>query len=303
MNDPSEWRLSTPWNNIPFRVVSRQGVFSPEEASATERYIIPANRLLDFVLEGFPLPLQFGNSLIYPQPHTLPGLGTMRPMRIKWKAQVDGKPVDPFGSDPDAPDGTYGENVIVDVEFATSPENDEEQDPNDPFTFLEASINASGVFLAAPIGNTAKWVDPDSGDKVNIQQMNIPYAVPEYMVEWSVKWPRIPFSFWSDEIMDRLRDKLGHVNDDSMSFFHDAPANTVLFLGFSANQSFTWRPGKSGQPPMNLSMSFQEKNFKDKDGVQVTHQHFYKPGIGWRELLIDDENVYPSADLGGIWEA
>ena len=103
--------------------------------------------------------------------------------------------------------------------------------------------------------------------------------------------------------MGRLREKLGKVNDAAVPVFHDAPADTILFLGFSVSTSYTWRSGKTGQAPITLSMNFLEKNFTSSGGVDVTHQYLWRPNWGWRKLKIDGDYIYAQADLTEIWRA
>ena len=108
MEDVSEWRLSTA-GGIPYKLVSRSGSFSYEDSSATEEYIIQASDVLNFALEAFPEPIVIGSNLTYaPQP-TMPGMGSLIPKRLSWKAFIDGMPIDPFGSDPGT--DNYGDFV------------------------------------------------------------------------------------------------------------------------------------------------------------------------------------------------
>lgn len=343
MEDPSSWRLTTS-GGIPYRVVERGGSFSYDEAGASEQYIIRASDLLAFVMDAFPEPFVLMGTLFYPQQPVIPGLGTLVPKRIGWKQFVDGLPVDPFGADWAAPTGTYQDYVVVTVEYGGSPTNDQEPDSSDPFTFLEVSANASGVFLNSPLEGKATWVVPSwnatqsvedaltneitVSEKENdeVQEPNVPHTVTETQVDWSVRWPSIPFTFWNGTMMGRLRSKLGKVNSLAMPLLHGAPPETILFLGYSASTSFTWRQGKAGKNPVNLEMHFLEKNFvaeetvttaigwhdhgdgpvygeqQETHEVQVTHQHVWRPNFGWRKLMIDGSYLYSTTDLNKIWE-
>jgi hypothetical protein len=315
MQPSSEWRLRTA-GGIPIRILGRTGGFDRENASASEEYIIPANRLYSFALECLPRPYVVADgSLRYPRTRPLPGLPTLVTKSIKWEGFTDGVPVDPFGSDSGAPDGTYQEYIKVSIEYETVPNNDEE-DSDDPQTYLEISANASGTFLASPIRGTAKWDlgpwEPSHGlgnypvgggnTTIDVTEIDVPQTVRQPEVEWSVRWPQIPYEYWTDELVARLRSKLGKVNEDEMSLFHDAPAETVMFLSWSMKQSFTWRDGEAGKSPVEVDMRFLEKNFEDSHGEQVTHNHVYRPGWGWTTLLIDGQKMYATTNLDAIFK-
>jgi len=334
MEDTSQWRLQTS-SGIPYRLVNRSGSFSYEGAEASEVYIIAASDLLSFVTTAFPEPYAMLGTLYYPQQPVMPGLGTLVPTNMTWKPHVDGLPCDPFGADTGAPSGTYQDYIEVTIDYGLTPSNDQQPEPNDPFTFLEVSANASGVFLSSPLDGANKgraWELPDwvvEGDHITggessvIHESNIPFTVTETQVEWTIRWPSIPFSFWSNYLMARLREKLGTVNSSPMGILHNAPMDTILFLSYSASTSFTWRAGRTGQNPIQLQMNFLEKNFQTEedynsagtllDGspapddisthtVDVTHQHMWRPTYGWRKLQLNGKDLYRQTDLNKIWE-
>ena len=311
MKPASEWRLHTR-GGIPLTVLSRSGGFSKEEATATEQYLIPAQYLLAFALESLPRPITFLGSLIYPACRRLPGLASMVTKSIRWEPFDTSLPVDPFNSDAAADDKTYGEFVKVTIEYATNPNNDDdESDPDDPQTFLEVSANASGSFLAVPTRGNAKWDlgpwDPTRGlshygeTTEPVTEVDIPQTVIQCEVEWSVRWPQIPYDFLTNELVARLRGKMGKVNSGKMELFHDAPPETIMFISWSMKQSHTWREGEVGRSPVELDMRFLEKNFVDEDGTQVTHQHVYRPGWGWMVMLVDDKKLYATTNLDQIF--
>jgi len=336
MEDAGSWRLANSIG-IPFRVVSRNGDFSYEGATAKEEYIIRASDLLTMAQYGFPEPTVWAGTLMYPQQPVMPGIGTLVPKKITWDSLEPGKPCDPFNSDPSAPNGTYCDYIKLGVHYGVAPENDQPPDSNDPFTFLEVNANASGVFINSPLQGKAEWElqtwsEPYtvtqtsfgggttpivSGESTEVNEPNIPHTVTETQVEWSVRWPQIPFSFWSGTLMGRLRSKLGRVNENTMSLLHNAPAETVLFLSYSASASYTWRAGKAGLSPIQLTMNFLEKNFEASENyteyaesgaipnqtgtVNVTHQHIWRPNYGWRKLKIGGNYLYATANLNQIW--
>jgi hypothetical protein len=99
----------------------------------------------------------------------------------------------------------------------------------------------------------------------------------------------------------------GQVNNADMTVLHDAPKETVLFLTWSLDQQFTWRDGYAGASPVTLSLKFIEKNFQGFSGessghkVQVTHNHLWRPNVGWRRPLVNGEPLYEQADLNSIF--
>ena len=148
----------------------------------------------------------------------------------------------------------------------------------------------------------AKWED-SSGTKTAVTEVNVPATVTQPEVEWSVNWKQIPFSFFNNTVLARLRSKLGTLNNGTMVTTYNSPVETVLFVGWSMSQQFTWRTGFSGQPPVALSFKFLEKNFTSPEGIQVTHNHFYRPGVGWRKLLVDGtRSVYSTSNLDQIFK-
>ncbi len=326
MEDSSQWRLTTS-NGIPYRCVRRGGSFSYEGAVASEEYIINASDLLAFVNFAFPEPYAVGGRLFYPQQPVMPGLGTLVPKSISWKEHVSGLPTDPFVSDSYAPAGTYGDHLLVTVKYGVAPENDSEVDPSDPFTFLQVRANASGVFLNSPNEGKATWTVPNwspapstrtlsdgssiaiDGEDNEVVMPNIPHTVVETQVEWSVKWPEIPWTFWTGEVMSRLRNALGKVNSTQMPLFQNAPTDTILFMGYQASAEYTWRAGRTGMSPITMNMTFLEKGFdheeKDPDDntqtVSVTHQHIWRPNWGWRRLKINGADLFAQSNLNNIW--
>ena len=110
----------------------------------------------------------------------------------------------------------------------------------------------------------------------------------------------LKYNFFNDILAARLRSNINKVNNAAMPLFHNAPAETILFLGFSQRQQYTWRVGHSGKSPIELNMKFLEKNFQ-ADGVQITHNHFWRPGVGWRILFFDGEKSFETANLSAIY--
>jgi hypothetical protein len=300
--DPNQWRLSTP-NGIPYKALELSGQFGAEDASATEVVLIQASQLLAFAEEMFPQTYISTGTIIRPRRRALPGMAPLVAKTFRWEAHTDGRPVDPFGGDSDAPADTYEQFLKLTIEYGTSSSNDEEENPDDPRTFLEISSNAGGVFLAVKPVN-ATWVGiGDEPASSPVREQKVPQTQTEPQTEWSVRWSQIDPDFFDETLIARLRDKLGKVNQGEMTTLYDAPAETILFAGYTLREQYTWREGATGASPVAIDMKFVEKNLKtaDPNGFQVTHNHVYRPGFGYRRLLVDGDPLYATTDLDNIF--
>lgn len=321
--DVSTWRLVTPWGT-PYRYLEGStGEISLESASAQLSYIIRASDLMNFAAEAFPLVTTIGGGLVYPSRVRLPGAPALAAQRMTWKAHTPGRPIDPFGGDPLAPADTYEPFLEVTIQFATVPENDQEPDGGNPRTFLEVSSSTSAEFLTGNVRGTASepavWEDPmfpgspGAVADFEVREIDVMERVTEVTTEWNVKWPQIPFDWFEDTLLPKLRAAAGKVNSTVMELFHDAPAETILYLGNSLDEEYTWRAGYAGRSPLSLTLRFLEKNFEAAEpGTlvmhQVTHNHEFRPGHGWRRLYLNvagappvGNPIYASADLNDIF--
>jgi len=241
----------------------------------------------------------------------------MQSVRIAWESWDDGVPIDPFGSDPTAPDGTYYDFARVIVDYSTQSNTGGSgggnPDPNDPFTFLEVSVVGGGNYIYTPSRGSLTWKGEGSEENTEIRERDVPISIRQPEVEWVIRWSQLPFSFFNLTLIERLRANLGRVNSEPFKVIFNAPAETILFTGWSMQQQFTWRSGLNGQPPLQLELRFAEKNFISNEGVQVTHNHFYRPSgttdpvtkAGWRKVLVStsagNKYVYEAADLNLIF--
>jgi len=332
MEDPSEWRLMTP-GGIRHRLVSQHGSFQEEDATWIMTIIIQASDLANFITEAFPTPT-FGTSIFYPRRFYPYGLPALRAKRVSVKGNTDGRPIDPFSADAQAPSGTYEPFLKVTIEFTTCPENDQPEADN-PFTFLDIRAQASGEYLTSEVsGDHVRWQD-EEGDTESPTEQDTPLEqkVPSVEIEWSCKWKQIPFDWFRDTLIPRMRSLIGKVNNANMVLFHNAPPETILFDSWSMTYQYTWREGYPGKSPVSLDMKFIEKNFEgeynpiepeiDSDEmseysgsessqsessqsetftVQVTHNHIWRPNCGWQRLLINGNPIYQQADLASLFE-
>jgi len=328
MEDSTLWRQRSS-AGLPYRTLEgASGSVNYDSGSITEKYLIVATDLLAWLNAGFPTITAPSGVIYYPEQPAIPGLGTLVPTNISFDAFDSSLPVDPFGADSGAPDGTYGKFMVLTVQYGNHPANGSQPDNNNPYTFLNISSNASGVFLNSPLEKGALWETipgfskpyskielpggvVEFGESTVVDNQNIPHGVIEPQVEWTVTWPSIPFTYFRDILMPRLRARLGYVNSTPMQVLFYAPAETILFMSYSASASWTWKSGFVGEPPMSLSMKFIEKNFITTVGpaatggatadLQVTHNHLYRPNIGYRRLKVNGNCMYATADMNTIW--
>lgn len=320
-DDPSQWRLHSLYGDVPIKFLDVDGEFSNEEGSVNFKALIPPNRIKDFLVQTFPPPIQIGNITV-PQAAGLPGLPALSARKVSFKAFDNGKPVDPFMFDPEAPRGTYGELIEVTVVYGQN--RIQQPNPSDPFTFLEIEGNVTGEFLhtTAPKGRWKKATrdpkdPPDDktpgadnaplnpripGNTEPVANPTVPINVLVPKTEWTVKWNQIPFQYFNDTLMYRLRWCLGRVNSAIMPVLFSAEPETILFLGFNYKQQYTWREGYINRPPINVEMKFEEKRVV-WNGVAVGHNHFWRPGVGWEYLFIDGVSTptYAARDMNALF--
>lgn len=308
IENPSEWRLSTV-GGIPYKQLEMSGEFAMEGGSVSRSVLIPSNNLFAFLVELFPPPEQIGNVIIQ-RVTTLEGFPSIGVERVRFRQHDSGVPIDPFGFDPNAPAGTYYPAVRCDIEYGPLKQND--GDENDPTTFLEISANATGEFLHTNAPR-AKWqpeTNPDSEDgvadpdtdetdegaenptKEDVEENrdpNIPITITVPTTEWNVRWSQIPYEFFRDVLIHRLRYILGRVNSNVVPYLFNASPETLLFAGYSYSQQVTWREGNTNTPPAKVEMKFVEKRVV-WNGVIIGHNHYWRPGVGWQRLLFDGSN-------------
>lgn len=314
LDDPTQWRLSTQ-NGIKFKTKSMDGEFGFDAASVDFNVLVRSDQLVDFILEVFPPPLIVGNIEI-PQTTTLPGLPGLGIQKLTFKSFDDNLPIDPFGGDPNPPPKTYFPVVELVITYGSTKTG---QDPNDPFTWLEITSTATGEFLYSSVAK-AKWApetnstladgddedpnnnatDPNtdelSGGESNdtirgplepTKNPTIPFTVTVPQTEWTLKWPRIPYEYFRDVLIHRLRAVMGRVNDARFPLLFNAAPETLLFAGWQYNQINTWRDGFTNIPPVSIAMKIVEKRIS-YNGIIIGHNHNWRPGKGWQRLLTSE---------------
>jgi len=311
-NNPEQWRLVL--NGTPVKFMGVTGSFSAESGKVDATYLIKPYDMINFLIATFPPPIEIG-SITVPQSSQLPGLPGLAATDVSFKALDDGRPIDPFGFDPTAPSGTYGEFVEVTVTYGLN--KLQEPDSNDPTTFLEVSCDSKSDFIAAipaasgggviqpetpaesaggeniekvPDKTTKKPQDPNIKSETvePVESKDVMYKVRVTMTEWTLKWSQISYVYFNTVLLARLRWAEGHVNSLPMPLFGFNEPETMLLDSFRMTQQFSWRNGFVSAPPCTVEMKLVEKRFIWR-GIVVTHNHLWVPGVGWSYYLIGGE--------------
>ncbi len=324
IDHPELWRLHSNNGIVPLKYLGIEGEFTAESATVTMKTLVHTDYLVAFMNETFPPPERVGNLLV-PKSNPLPGLNALVATKASFRTFDDQKPSDPFHFDPSAPEGTYNELIEVTVEYGR---NKLQAPTTDPITFLEISCQAKGEYIAMlAAGGASKIQGETNTQQAKIEAKiapggnNAPLPVntripaekaplrtgdPEYKVtvpltEWTVKWPSIPFEYFRDVLIYRLRWALGRINSDVLPFLFYAEPETVLLEGYNMTQQFTWKDGGIDKPPCNVEMKFTEKRVVWK-GLICGHNHLWVPGTGWKYYLLNGTDpLYESIEMGGMF--
>lgn len=307
--NPDDWPDKTK-GGIPYRVLSRSGSAERDEETATEVYIIPANRLDEFLSESFPDPVDEGLVAIY-NPRAYPGVpgdvigatssgfrpDTYRTRRVSWREFIPQLPIDPFSVD--AIGAGHGELVEVTIEYSDAIRT---QTKGDPESYIHLAINSAGEYIHGefPEGFWGSATDP-----IKEADFAAPIVVPE--IEYTLEFlSPIPQKLWVARYMPDLRIYLGRVNDRVDIYLYNAPQETLMLSGWEAEEQ------QRNKRDVNLTVKVWEKNRKffdpalvgpDSDGlVQVTHNMFWRPGIGWIDVHAKHgQKVYSTANISHLW--
>jgi len=325
MQDPGDWLLTSP-GGIKHKLIRQWGEFGREDASWKMEICIQSHDLQAFVEECFPVPTVVGPLIVYDRRFYPAGLPSLECKRLSVEGFVSGRPIDPFSAGvafyaPEVYADTYEPFLRVTIDFGTSPTNDTQVNPNNPFTFLEIVASESGEFLSHEVNQEdVEWEDDDGETEVpNEKDVDLHQTVTATEVEWTCTWAQIPFTFFHTILKQRMHAAMGKISNDVLSIFGNAPAETILFLGYQKRYEYTWRQGSAGTSPVQVTMRFLEKNFEGRQksasgtsessqsgalswqDVQVTHNHIWRPNRGWQRLLVDGDPIYQQHDMLSIF--
>lgn len=270
-----------------------------ESVTATTTILIRSRDLKPFHKEAFPPPIFLFEVSRRLTNTRLPGAPWMVMESFTSRPHNPDLPGDPFeGHKEDSitiegeddgefnqadPPGTPGESghpysEFYEVVITYSSQfhaDDNDEDPNDPETFIEVQKTGGGQFLSVPPVNTStneesvpdspgaadtvkradgtKVREGDTADKTNpSQQMGIVMTIPT--IEYTFTWPLVinpPF-----RLMDLA---LGKVNGTFMSIFDNAPLETVLFMGYNAKRKYIWDGATGRAQPYEIQYKFSRR--------------------------------------------
>ena len=311
-DDPSTWRLTTN-TGIKYRRLSHEGTMSYDAIGASEEYLIQTSDLEKFLRDFIPAPKLVNGIPIYSY-YKMPGTVSITPSSINWKSWRPGIPIDPFGADPGARDGTYSDLTHVTVKYDDSADKpgdntSETPDPSDPTTFLEISGSASGEFLHVPSTNNSYWLD--GANREQNSSMNVPSTIIIPQTEWTLTWPRVTNRYFAEVFINRLRSIMGKVNQGPYSLLFNASAETLLFVGWSMTEErqFLFDSERGNleiqKNPVKLDLKILEKRIPLAGGGFGGHQHFWRPDARkWQKLLKSDsanDFVYETYDYNTLF--
>ena len=279
-------------------------------STTTEVYHLRSKDLEKFFFLSFPPPVIAHGSINYlPARRRMPGALGMVTTGINAVPLSSDKPGDPLGVDEDAEDGTYNDTYKVTITYETLKEFD--NDPNDPESFLEISLTGGGQFISVPPGkmeieandvndlamtsSTANG-DPPAGG-VLPPEPNRDRVVPILKVvptlEWQLKWKHAINPNW-----DVIIANLGRVNNDSIPLFRNPPKETLLYMGFSASQSYLWNGSRASVQPWTINYKFSQR-LVTKGTHVIGWQHVYSPhkGIWVKVRAPDGGRLYETMSL------
>ena len=294
-----EWNLRTP-KGIPYKLMEGfpKGSFEEDDCEITEEILIESDRLGDFIEESFnDLSLVYpgGSWSLYDPGRRFEGTSWFPTKKVSFEPFPPGKPglfnITSGGE-------TYTNFLKLTIVYGTGKTTDNKSD------MLEVTGNATGEFLLVPTKSNMYWVDKNHPAK----GLNVPVTQIIPGIEWSVKYKRIEWSRFNS-VLTLCRYLMGTVNSYPMPQFNYAPAETILFVGFSWTHRYSWR---SSLPVTELELKLIEKNFTVPDpmspqnpslGLSVNHNMFLNPdGCVWQTLYREDgSKIYKAFDLNQLF--
>lgn len=305
-DNPASWRRQTA-GGIPYLLRNGFPTMSVDEqgAKAVEEYVIRASDIEGFTSESLPAPIVFLGSVIRPPRRHMPGASILRTKTLSYKPLTATRPGDPTSYDSGAPTNTYDDYYIVTINYETQTQDstDDEENPNDPTTFLEHSVTTGGQHMSVP-PNKCETTDADlatagPGNAEPHVDAFGPIVKTIPTIEHALKWKSVTNPPWST-----IRDLLGHVNNATLSLFFDAPHGTVMFMGVSGTQAYLWNGFSTGVQPWELTFKFSERHIRE-NGSSYGWNWVYVPKHGtWRKLLrANGETLYEESDFLQLFQA
>lgn len=257
--------------------------------SATEVYLIDPRNLDALLAEIMPEPAIVDGEVVLTPRFFMPGTTYFAMDSLSFNPQGPGKPCDPFGADPNATAGTYDDIMEVQIDYKINSDS-EEQDPEDPQTFLERSRTNSVEFLTFQPNSKLKAGDAEDGEGAEpFKNPKVPIIRQIPLTIWQMDWKRVIAPNFS--ILDGLA---GTVNREAYPWLENAPAETVLFLGAAAKQEYQFAPnGRTIIKPWSLGLRFAVKYIIDPVAAVGDEGDFFAEDVkGWNHVYNPDTQKF-----------
>jgi len=299
--DYSSWRLQTD-GGIKYKLTDGYPTLnvSEDNARGKEQYVLRSQDVEAFIKESIPAPVVVLGSVIRPRRRHMPGASILITRSIDVAPHNSGMPADPQNADPNAPSGSYAEFCTATISYETkeleSGEENDDEDPNDPETFLTHSVTAGGEHMSWPANRTATRDSDLENDYTEVQdnqdvQGPIVKTIPT--IEHGLDWKAVLSPNWS-----KIIQLLGHVNDVTLPLFFNAKKETVMFMGVSGQREYLWNGFSIGVQPWSLNFKFSHREIRE-GGLSYGWNHIYSPKNGtWRELRrANGRPIYEASNL------
>jgi hypothetical protein len=86
---------------------------------------------------------------------------------------------------------------------------------------------------------------------------------------------------------------MGKVNSTTMPLFHNAPQDTIMYLGYRYSQSYSHLTGFAGQPMITVELKFNERRFQSYVGTKPIT-------VTWQDLFVPLEGMYMTFLRDGV---
>ena len=240
--------------------------------SGEEELMLSWGSIDSFISESLPPPLVIGGFVLHAPRRTMPGYPYLftESIRIEpWDSSVPG------GCD-DIPSSQWAK---ASVSYKTI--ENEDEDEQDPETFLTHRISIGAEFLTLP-KQAARWHGEEGEEDAEIPKgEDIPFSKLIPTAEHQFTWKQVvspPFT--------AIRNAIGKTN--SVPIF-GAATETLLFLGVDAQREFT----SDGQKPWTLDYRFSERLVKDGGIRVIGWNHAFRPESGkWEVPKLDGKKIY-----------
>lgn len=287
--------------------------FSDTANSAKEQIVLHKFNMSAFHLISMPPPIVFGDDVIVPPRRPMPGTLSLVTKQLDFAPLKQDLPQDPFGIFGEV--GYDNDYMVCDIQYETNAVNEQQDDPSDPFTFLEVGFDTTAELLKVPVMRVNFGEEGTvAGQEQKAEQINVDNDIPATIVipttTYTMNW-----KLALNPNFELFRSLIGRVNKMADPLFFNAPKETILFAGFSGKRAFLWNgDGSTTVTPWDLNFKFVGKHVEAdnvKDAAVAGWNHVYRPSTGkWERIVRADgsflynttstwSQMFQSGGLGG----